>query len=898
MGKIRFYIVDVFYIFALSILIKPFMRPYFFFLFLIFSFADGFAQTNIAKPTAVGKIVGKTPIIKRWHKAHMDFRNNSISNKIIKIKANGQIEVSKQTPLKKREIRIGPLYDASLLSVWQDSMIIETQKATLISIKQLMDSMKEINSDAVEFYTTFYNDPDRSSITDTFTILANKLEVSIDHHTPYAITFLPTSIYYPLDTEICKIQERQYVAVDTVAETDLWTYQVRIKDPAKLFLLNYYNQIKKSKDNSIIEKNRHISDLKKLSDDGSDKAAKIQALLENKHLTADQLIELYNYNDEKPIAIESYFIAPWFRQFMWLTGGKFTTVPLGFTDDKGLFIYPPKLDKDNEERYKLFLEAANKKYLHDSNDVNKYKLAILDNYSKKDLFTDSTDIKKLISANRKAQNEFLNIVDLITKIHVPVSNAGQLSQYRFYSAFDSSQKNKQTNLKPMTVDDVVIVTINNIPSGSRANLSKKSSTPIKDISPATEGLNTVISTLGQTITGANGIVGILTGPLSALNATPKYVNDVVNRNRDRDGDGVPDDQDACPDVRGLSRFHGCPDTDGIGIPDSNSKEEMEHTKKTMTSKCWKDIKAKVQIDQVAVYEKLHKGIAIITPKREIEEAYFKKTFEQDPIFSNGSLTCEELKEKISSLYIDHLINETIAPSILKTIRPKLEKKVKNLNYMARILATSSAPLPGGLKPTGNTEPDYHSEIISTDLIDSATKWKYEVQRISGKDTLKLGTINYKTGKRYRLQASIGLTYTFQEVSQNTVSDANGKITINTVKEQYGVAAAVHFYPFGKGLFLQDASFFGTGHNIAGRINIMAGIDFRKIPDNVYLGVGYDLGPGIRINTGVRLYKYNNYEVKNNQIVNTQLSYKAAFPFIYLGIDPVAFVNAINIFKKS
>ncbi len=37
---------------------------------------------------------------------------------------------------------------------------------------------------------------------------------------------------------------------------------------------------------------------------------------------------------------------------------------------------------------------------------------------------------------------------------------------------------------------------------------------------------------------------------------------------DRDGDGVYDKDDACPDVKGLEKFNGCPDTDGDGIIDS------------------------------------------------------------------------------------------------------------------------------------------------------------------------------------------------------------------------------------------------------------------------------------------------------------------------------------------
>jgi hypothetical protein len=39
-------------------------------------------------------------------------------------------------------------------------------------------------------------------------------------------------------------------------------------------------------------------------------------------------------------------------------------------------------------------------------------------------------------------------------------------------------------------------------------------------------------------------------------------------NKDTDGDGIYDKDDACPEVAGLAQFNGCPDTDGDGIQDS------------------------------------------------------------------------------------------------------------------------------------------------------------------------------------------------------------------------------------------------------------------------------------------------------------------------------------------
>ncbi len=45
----------------------------------------------------------------------------------------------------------------------------------------------------------------------------------------------------------------------------------------------------------------------------------------------------------------------------------------------------------------------------------------------------------------------------------------------------------------------------------------------------------------------------------------------VQAPRDRDGDGIIDSQDSCPDIAGLVKFNGCPDSDNDGIPDKDDK---------------------------------------------------------------------------------------------------------------------------------------------------------------------------------------------------------------------------------------------------------------------------------------------------------------------------------------
>lgn len=57
-----------------------------------------------------------------------------------------------------------------------------------------------------------------------------------------------------------------------------------------------------------------------------------------------------------------------------------------------------------------------------------------------------------------------------------------------------------------------------------------------------------------------------TSPEPTVEVTP-----IVEAPSDKDGDGVVDAQDDCPDVAGIAKFGGCPDTDGDGIKDSEDK---------------------------------------------------------------------------------------------------------------------------------------------------------------------------------------------------------------------------------------------------------------------------------------------------------------------------------------
>jgi len=64
----------------------------------------------------------------------------------------------------------------------------------------------------------------------------------------------------------------------------------------------------------------------------------------------------------------------------------------------------------------------------------------------------------------------------------------------------------------------------------------------------------------------------IVAPLKSRPAEVKKVEvPVPEPPKDRDGDGILDDNDACPDVAGVAAFNGCPDTDKDGIADKDDK---------------------------------------------------------------------------------------------------------------------------------------------------------------------------------------------------------------------------------------------------------------------------------------------------------------------------------------
>jgi outer membrane protein OmpA-like peptidoglycan-associated protein len=66
------------------------------------------------------------------------------------------------------------------------------------------------------------------------------------------------------------------------------------------------------------------------------------------------------------------------------------------------------------------------------------------------------------------------------------------------------------------------------------------------------------------------------GPTQVLVSKKAPEGKILIEKTDRDGDGVPDIDDACPELAGKPEFKGCPDADADGIPDSEDACPTQH----------------------------------------------------------------------------------------------------------------------------------------------------------------------------------------------------------------------------------------------------------------------------------------------------------------------------------
>jgi hypothetical protein len=208
--------------------------------------------------------------------------------------------------------------------------------------------------------------------------------------------------------------------------------------------------------------------------------------------------------------------------------------------------------------------------------------------------------------------------------------------------------------------------------------------------------------------------------------------------------------------------------------------------------------------------------------------------------------------------------------------------------VANVIVNSTLPLTT-LGPAPAGDPAYRTDIEETSSYDDPKTNNVRIVGVQQKDSVEIKTFKYNMGKRYRFQLGAGLAFSYPSPVYNTVTMSGSVASINQEKEYLKVIAGLNIY-LGRGLFLLDNKV-----TFKDRMSLYLGVAFTRPLENVYTGVSWDIVPSVKLMMGAHWFAVHQYEIKNDLVASQHKEYMP-YPFLSVTIDPLSFIQIINIFK--
>lgn len=425
--------------------------------------------------------------------------------------------------------------------------------------------------------------------------------------------------------------------------------------------------------------------------------------------------------------------------------------------------------------------------------------------------------------------------------------------FQFSATGDIKYPNDARKLRESVhADDSKVLVIHNIPADRKANL-RQDRKAIPDRSAFQEGLDGAVAGLGQLALAYKQVVA---APWSLvadfLLPRPNYRNGTITAQTISMGHGINDDPEPIIVIRIQSE-------DSIELSGKSSSSFFDALSHVLSGPG--------PIKQ-AVFTKIFSGVASAT----FADA-------NDPAFR------VRLKAMLGHYYEE----------IMQQAAAQVQEDSLLVAGMLRIYNTATEPLQKAIRLREDQSIRYYSATLETAPSDTTVELQVRPYTLSkaNTDTAFLTSFSYRIGKPRRFTLGAGIAYTLNAYDQSVAKAENGTIGITNNNQLFRFMVGMQVY-FGKGLYNFDK---GLGQPLERWFGFV-GIGIPKPLENVYLGVGRDLYPGLKLAVGVHVARQNKYLIENNQIVEERLRYQAAGPFVSVMIDPGSFISLLNVFKKS
>lgn len=531
------------------------------------------------------------------------------------------------------------------------------------------------------------------------------------------------------------------------------------------------------------------------------------------------------------------FKQDWFKLWFWFRGGEIRLNPLDFTTNDSVTKYS----------YKNILDTTTFRKITSNNQS----------------FILEDRLDTLIATN-DANQSLLTITErLINKVTIPSKG----NFHNFSAVTDLKlEQNKEYIEKPLDVKESKVIVVHNISKNAKAGIVEKD-VAFNDRSAFQNGLDTVVSSLGQLAALYAQFATPVAGFLDFLLPTKKLMNSVIK----------PSSVVAYETIEQL---------------DKNGHKIFGADKITKTKKI-KIKKTTITIGPLKIEYKP-------SEKKQLFDSLFAiqllkaNAFDSD-VFSKYFIKNETLEYVTKNIKQYEPLFKQYFTEITKKAADRIHLDSFNLANTINVYNRSTAPTLDPIETSKDTNALYYSKILETKPSEKAIEKEVTVFIYSNKDTSNVGKFTYKVGKRHRFALSAGLANTLTTYNQSTaVTNADGSIAITNNVQLYRLLLGLHVY-LGKGLYNQNPKFWGKKGD--GRTSAFIGIGIPRPLDNLYVGLARDLVPGLKLTAGAHFVRNNQYFIQNNSIQEERTQYQFGGPFIALQIDPTSLLSLFNTFNN-
>lgn len=162
---------------------------------------------------------------------------------------------------------------------------------------------------------------------------------------------------------------------------------------------------------------------------------------------------------------------------------------------------------------------------------------------------------------------------------------------------------------------------------------------------------------------------------------------------DRDGDGILDTEDKCPDDYGIAKFQGCPDTDNDGIADSQDK----------CPKVWGTIENKgcppIKEEEQQAIQDAFDNLLFETGKAVIKVSSYESLDKLAEVMKNNPQAKLKIEGHTDNVG-DEEDNQVLSDARAHSVKDYLEKKGANWNQISAQGFGESRPVATNVTPEG------------------------------------------------------------------------------------------------------------------------------------------------------------------------------------------------------